>query len=79
MARFYGQVEGQASTVATCRGSDYIKVSAQSWNGSLITDMKYKGEQLIIRLQIDDGSSPYGETYFIGTLQQLKDRLAGVR
>ena len=34
-----------------------------------------RNENLMIRIQLSDGSDFYGTTYFIGTLQELKDRL----
>ena len=78
MARFYGQVFGQAKTEASRRGSRNIKVSAQSWNGSVITTLYYNdNDDLMVNLSISDGSSCYGYTHFDGTLEELKERLAG--
>ena len=78
MAKFYGQVFGQAKTEASRRGSRNIKVSAQSWNGSVITTLYYNdNDDLMVNLSISDGSSCYGYTYFDGTLDELKERLAG--
>ena len=75
MSKFYGQGEGMASTLATRRGNRDIKVSAQSWDGSLITRMYYEGDDLMVELQVNDGSSFYGKTCFFGTLEELKKRL----
>ena len=78
MAKFYGQVYGQAQTVATRQGSRNIQVSAQSWDGSVITYLEYdKDNQLEVTISIADGSSSYGYTYFRGSLEELKERLAG--
>jgi hypothetical protein len=78
MARFYGQVYGQARTEASRRGSRDIKVSAQSWNGSVITYLEYdENDQLVVDISISDGSSSYGNTYFRGSLEELKERLKG--
>ena len=78
MAKFYGQVFGQAKTEASRRGSRDIKVSAQSWNGSVITTLYYNdNDDLMVNLSISDGSSCYGYTHFDGTLEELKARLKG--
>ena len=81
MSKFYGTVSGQAKTEATRRGSDCIRVSAQSWDGSLITRMHYGHEgQLLVDLSVYDGSSScYGTTIFSGTLDELKARLTDPR
>lgn len=76
MSKFYGQVEGMAQTVASRRGSKYIKTSAQSWDGSVITRLHYDDDgELYVSIDIDDGSSFYGQCYFYGTLEQLKQKL----
>lgn len=80
MSKFYGTVSGGARTEATRRGFDSIKVSAQSWDGSLITEMRYgnDGKTLLVRLRAYDGSSScYGTTIFDGTLDELKAKLRG--
>ena len=78
MAKFYGQVYGQAKTEASRRGSRNIKVSAQSWDGSVITTLYYnENDDLMVNLSISEGSSSYGYTYFDGTLDELKERLQG--
>jgi hypothetical protein len=78
MSKFYGQVYGQAKTEASRRGSRDIKVSAQSWDGSVITYLEYdKDDQLEVTISIAEGSSSYGYTYFRGSLEELKERLAG--
>lgn len=79
MSAFYGQVMGSAQTVGSRRGHKDIKVSAQSWNGSVITRLYYEGEDLMVDLQIADESSAYGYTAFNGTLEELKDRLKGAK
>ena len=77
MSRFYGQVIGAAETVGTRRGHQDIKVSAQSWDGSVITRLYYKDDELMCDIQIGDSSTAYGYTYFNGTLEELKKRLRG--
>ncbi len=78
MSKFYGTVNGAARTEATRRGHDFIKVSAQSWDGSLITRMHYDHDgRLIVQLSWADGSSScYGRTIFEGTLDELEAKLS---
>lgn len=65
MSKFYGQVQGQAQSIASRRGSQYIRVSAQSWDGSVITRMVYDDDDVLkVQIEIDDGSSMYGQSYF---------------
>lgn len=77
MSKFYGTVSGAAATEATRRGHDYIRVSAQSWDGSLITRMRYDREdQLVVQLDRNDSSSSCsGRTIFYGTMDELESRL----
>lgn len=77
MSAFYGQVIGHAQTTASRRGHSDIKVTAQSWNGSVITRLYYDDDELMCDLQIADGSSAFGYTVFNGTLEELKSRLEG--
>lgn len=75
MSAFYGTVEGSAQTIATRRGYDQIKVSAQSWKGSIITRLYYSNDDLFVDLQTSEGSSAKGYTLFHGTLAELKSKL----
>ena len=77
MSRFYGTVEGQSSTCATRRGNKNILVAAQSYDGSVITELTYnENEELIVSIGIAKGSSCYSdETLFKGTIKQLKEKL----
>lgn len=77
MSAFYGTVCGNAKTEATRRGHKEIKVSAQSWNGSIITRLYYNGDDLNVELQISDGSATSGYTFFNGTIDELKSKLKG--
>lgn len=71
MAVFYGQVDGTAQTVASRRGSNNIKASVQSWNGSIITTLRYKEDELWITVDYDEGSSFYGKTIYDGSVQDF--------
>lgn len=76
MAKFYGQVEGSAQTIATRRGSDHIRSSVQSWNGSVITSLRYDNQgALVVQIGIANNSSMCADDpiYFFGTLEDLKE------
>ena len=76
MSKFYGTVHGDASqTDGTRRGFRSIKVAAQSWDGSVITSMHYRNNDLMVGLDFSDDSSTYGQSLFYGTFQELKDKL----
>ena len=78
MSAFYGQVIGQAETPASRRGTakSGIKVTAQSWDGSLITQMRYNDDDdLMVDLFVNDSSSAYGRLIFCGSLQELEEAL----
>ena len=80
MSRYYGTLKGNKG-VATRQGtsSSGLKVSAQSWNGSLITyihDGPDDGEP-IFDLMVSTGSESVGHTIFSGTLDELIERLKG--
>ena len=80
MASYYGQVEGSAQTAATRVGSHKsgIKVCAQSWDGSVIVKMHEDGGGAMrVRLELADGSAPYGTCAFDGTMDELCGRLTG--
>ena len=77
MASFYATINADLSrTLATKRGSKYIKTSTQSYNGSIITTMYYNEQnQLMIELETTETSSCYGENRYRGTFTQLEELL----
>ena len=78
MATFYGQVQGQAQTIASRRGSysSHIKASVQSYDGSVITELYYgDDETLRVRVAVSDGTDFYGRRVFDGTLEELTNCL----
>ena len=78
MSKFYGQVFGASSTSASRRGHNEIQVSAQSYDGSVITRMFYdQDDKLIVNIQMSDYSSSCGDTVFRGTFDDLKKKLGG--
>ena len=78
MSKFYGTVDGSENrTDATRCGHRYIHVSAQSWDGSLITRMNYdRDDRLYVKLEYSDTSSTCGRTIFTGTMDELLKKLA---
>ena len=77
MSAFYGMIQGNRGE-ATRGGSKNsgFHASCQSWDGSVCTFMDYdSNDQLIVQIQIADGSACYGKTYFKGTLEELKKKL----
>lgn len=81
MAHFYGQVKGSASTTASRGGTrnSGLRVSAQTYDGSVIVavmDGKNDGEP-VFTIEVDDGSSFYGNEVFSGTIAELVRALRG--
>ncbi len=78
MAKFYATINADLSrTLATKRGSKYIKTSTQSYNGSIITTMYYNEQnKLMIEIETTKTSnSCYGENRYRGTFAQLEELL----
>lgn len=77
MSTFYGQVEGFSPTIASRRGSDSIRSSAQSWTGSVSTRLCYnKLGQLMVQIDLAKDSKMYGDSdlpRFYGTFEDLKE------
>jgi len=85
MSALYGTLQGCRGEATRCgtRASG-IRVSAQSWNGSLITylDQNEKDETPKVRLYVSDGSACStwdSEKVFEGTLDELKEVLKDYR
>ena len=75
MARFYGQVVGDRSAATRC-GHRRIKAAAQSYDGSVITQLTYKEDgTLMVSIEIAEGSFSYGNTGFYGTMEEFKSKL----
>ena len=75
MSKFYGQVMGAAKTEATRRGHHYIKTSAQSFDGSVITELTYEDDKLMVRINTGTGSTSLGSTTFYGTFDEFVNKL----
>ena len=74
MSKFYGSVQGNRGA-ATRGGHNIIKTSAQSYDGSVITELTYEEETLMVRVSTDEGSSSYGSTIFYGTFNEFVNKL----
>ena len=78
MSTFYSYICGNRGPATRCGSYDSgIRAAAQSWNGSVITDLDYRknedtGEdELMVSIQTASGSSCSGTTRFYGTLEEL--------
>lgn len=76
MSRFYGTVQGHRGP-ATRGGHKRIKTSAQSYDGSVITELFYnEQDELMVQIMAKKGeSTTYGETLFYGTLDDYIEKL----
>ena len=53
--------------------SSGFKATAQSYDGSVITQLTYKEDgTLMVSIEIAEGSSIYGRTVFYGTFEEFK-------
>lgn len=79
MSKFYGTVIGASSTVGTRRGHHDIRVSAQSYDGSVITRLDYDSDdKLRVRIGTNEGSSTcsdWSSQDFNGTFEEFKELL----
>mgnify|MGYP007130644851 CR=1 FL=1 len=79
MSAFYGCVQGNrgAATRGGSRASGF-KSTAQSYDGSVITRLSYNNEdELMVTIEVSEGSSPYGTTIFTGTFDEYINKLKG--
>ena len=74
MSKLYGTVTGASQTAATRRGHSLIKSSVQSYNGSLISSMSYKGDKLMLELCVSNESSAYGRRIFYGPFEDFVNK-----
>lgn len=79
MSTFYGSIQGNrgAATRGGSRNSG-IRASAQSWNGSVITELTYdENDRLMVSVSTSEGSSSYGSRIFYGTFDEYVAKLKG--
>jgi hypothetical protein len=75
MSKFYGSVLGHHSPV-TRTGHHSIKTTAQSYDGSVITELSYNMDnQLMVSISVDKGSVTHGRQIFFGTFDEYIDKL----
>ena len=74
MSKFFGQVNGGRGTATRC-GHSRIQASVQSHRGSVITELTYKDDQLMVRVDTSDCSSYYGSMTFYGTFEEFVAKL----
>lgn len=75
MSKFYGMVRGNRGA-ATRGGSanSGFKSTAQSFDGSVITCLDYdSNNKLKVRIELDNGSTTYGDVVFNGSFEELKE------
>jgi hypothetical protein len=76
MSKFYGQVNGGRGTATRC-GHSRIKASVQSHRGSVITELTYKDDQLMVEVRVGVESTYYGSLIFYGTYEEFVSKLIG--
>ena len=74
MAKFYGTIQGNRG-MGTRLGTQEIRTSAQSWDGSIITKLYYDEKDLNVIIATDESSSPYGEIKFNGKFKNFQHLL----
>ena len=75
MAKFYGQINGGRGT-ATRVGHRNIRAAAQSYDGSVITELTYNDEgKLMVDICTDNHSTAYGHRIFYGTFEEFVAKL----
>ena len=77
MSAFYGMVQGNrgAATRGGSRNSGF-RSTAQSWDGSIITRLSYnQDDELMVSIEVAEGSAPYGNNIFYGTFQEYIEKL----
>ena len=75
MSRFYGQVEGMSTTVASRMGNKYIKSSVQSHDGSIIMRLDEFNGETKLTVYHDDETSFYGNRIFYGSIAEFVNLL----
>lgn len=74
MSKLYGTIQGNRGA-ATRTGSSMMRAAAQSYDGSVITVLYYRGDQLMVEVETYEGSSAYGHTKFCGTFEEFVKKL----
>lgn len=76
MATFYGSIKGSRGEATRCGTTNSgIKASVQSWNGSIVNELSYEGDKLMVRVSTSTGSSALGTQIFYGTFEEFVNKL----
>lgn len=78
MAKTYCMCQGMRGEATRRGGNDGVHVAAQAWDGSISVRNWYNGDQLMVRVGTNDGSSCYSDynsNDFSGTFEEFKDLL----
>lgn len=76
MATFYGSIKGGRGEATRCGTKNSgIKASVQSWNGSVISELSYDEDKLMVRVSTSTGSSSLGTQIFYGTFDEFVNKL----
>lgn len=76
MSVFYGTVQGQRGPATRCGSlSSGIIAAAQSWDGSVVVKLSYRGtcrdSDLMVDISLSTGSSPCGTNAWYGTFNEF--------
>lgn len=78
MATFYGTVKGNAGEVSRPGSKKSgLRVSAQSYSGSVIVEVREKDGDTWFTVEACPGSSRYGKMVFDGSINELSMKLSG--
>ena len=79
MSKTYATLTGGRSTLTQRGHSDGVRVSCQSWDGSVIVSNRYDNDdKLELRIGTNEGSGTYAEwksNDFVGTFEEFKQLL----
>ena len=75
MSKYYGQVAGAGQTTASCRSFKNIMASVQSYDGSVIMELRDDNGKTMLTVEIADGSAFSGDVKFYGTVKQFAELL----
>lgn len=76
MSKFYGTIQGGRGA-ATRTGHKGIKACAQSYQGSVITELSYDNDKLMVSISVDTNeSTTYGRQIFYGTFDEYIEKLS---
>jgi hypothetical protein len=77
MSKLYGSIQGDRGAATRC-GHHRIKAAAQSYDGSVITELSYNDEgQLLVDVSVakDESTAYRGTRLFYGTLDEFIAKL----